>query len=54
TSLHLFLVCASPDDPDEISFSRGEVLDIIDKQGRWWLIQNAEGLVGSASVPSRF
>jgi len=24
------------DDPNEISFTKGEVLDIVDKQGKWW------------------
>ncbi|KAJ7938193.1 hypothetical protein B0H13DRAFT_1135852 [Mycena leptocephala] len=40
---------ADPDDPDEISFIQGEILDILDKQGKWWLIQNEEGSVGIAS-----
>jgi len=40
---------ADPDDPDEVSFDVGDVLEILDKQGKWWLVQNAEGAVGIAS-----
>jgi SHO1 osmosensor len=39
---------ASPDDPNEISFTKGEVLDIVDKQGKWWQARKADGTIGSA------
>ncbi|KAJ6542618.1 hypothetical protein B0H19DRAFT_303932 [Mycena capillaripes] len=39
---------ADPDDPDEISFSKGEILDVVDRQGKWWLVQNSDGSVGIA------
>lgn len=45
-------VIADPDDPDEISFSVDDILDVLDKQGKWWLVQSADGSVGSASSPS--
>jgi hypothetical protein len=38
---------ASPDDPNEISFSKGEILDIVDKQGKWWQAKKADGSIGS-------
>ena len=38
---------ASPDDPNEVSFSKGEILDIIDKNGRWWQVRKEDGTVGS-------
>lgn len=38
---------ASPDDDNEISFSKGEVLDIMDKSGKWWRARRADGSVGS-------
>ncbi|KAJ7619422.1 hypothetical protein FB45DRAFT_754916 [Roridomyces roridus] len=50
-SKHL-LVIAAPDDPDEISFCKGDVLDIIDEQGKWWLVQDAVGSLGI--VPSNY
>ena len=45
---------ASPDDPNEISFSKGEVLEILDKNGKWWQARKSDGTVGSecSSVPA--
>lgn len=40
---------ASPDDPNEISFTKGEILDILDKQGKWWQAKKTDGAVGSES-----
>ncbi|KAF8132174.1 hypothetical protein K438DRAFT_1998590 [Mycena galopus ATCC 62051] len=50
TALHDYL--ADPDDPFEISFSKGDVLDIVDQQGKWWWVIKADGTVGMA--PSNF
>ena len=41
---------ASPDDPNEISFTKGEILDIVDKQGKWWQARKADGTLGSTSI----
>jgi hypothetical protein len=38
---------ADPDDPNEISFSKGEILDIIDNSGKWWQAQKEDGTSGS-------
>ena len=40
---------ASPDDPNEISFAKGEILDILDKNGKWWQAKKSDGTVGSES-----
>lgn len=40
---------ASPDDPNEISFVKGEILDILDKQGKWWQAKKTDGTIGSKS-----
>lgn len=38
---------ASPDDPNEISFSKGEILDIVDNTGKWWQAEKEDGTLGS-------
>lgn len=47
TAKALYAYTASPDDPNEISFTKGEVLDIVDKQGKWWQAKKADGTIGS-------
>ncbi|KAF9270751.1 hypothetical protein L218DRAFT_1013796 [Marasmius fiardii PR-910] len=48
----LYAYTASPDDPNEISFTKNEILDIVDKQGKWWHARKADGTVGIA--PSNY
>ncbi|KAG6380972.1 hypothetical protein JVT61DRAFT_5367 [Boletus reticuloceps] len=48
----LYAYTASPDDPNEISFIKGEILDILDKQGKWWQAKKPDGAVGIA--PSNY
>jgi hypothetical protein len=39
---------AAPDDPNEISFQQGDIVDLCDKQGPdWWQVRKADGSVGS-------
>ena len=47
---------ASTDDPNEISFNKNEVLEILDKNGKWWQARKQDGTVGSESdsaIPMR-
>ena len=37
---------ASLDDPNELSFKKGDILDIIDGSGQWWKVQAADGSTG--------
>ncbi|KAF7355821.1 hypothetical protein MVEN_00910300 [Mycena venus] len=48
----MYAYSASADDPNEISFTKGEILDIVDKQGKWWQAEKADGTVGI--VPSNY
>lgn len=43
-----FVDTANSEDPTEISFAKGEILDIVDKQGKWWQSRRADGSTGSA------
>ncbi|KAJ7875365.1 hypothetical protein B0H14DRAFT_2186013, partial [Mycena olivaceomarginata] len=48
----LYAYNASPDDPNEISFRKGEIFDIVNTEGNWWQARNADGTVGLA--PSNY
>ncbi|KAG7099761.1 hypothetical protein E1B28_001574 [Marasmius oreades] len=48
----LYAYTASPDDPNEISFTKNEILDIVDKQGKWWHARKGDGAAGIA--PSNY
>jgi SHO1 osmosensor len=38
---------ASPDDANEISFIKGEIMEILDKSGKWWQAKKSDGRIGS-------
>ncbi|OAD77305.1 hypothetical protein PHYBLDRAFT_164216 [Phycomyces blakesleeanus NRRL 1555(-)] len=43
---------ADPRDPDELSFEKGEKLNIHEQEGNWWKAQKADGSLGM--VPSNY
>ena len=52
TDVEYYCYCtdtASPDDPNELSFSKGEILYIVDKTGKWWQAETEDGARGSMS-----
>ncbi|CAO3634141.1 unnamed protein product [Mucor fragilis] len=50
TALHPYT--ANPDDPNELSFQKGEVLEILNKSGNWWQAKKQDGTIGI--VPSNY
>lgn len=47
-----FIDTANPDDPNELSFGKEEVLEILNKSGNWWQAKKQDGTVGI--VPSNY
>mgnify|MGYP000868614657 CR=1 FL=1 len=52
----LFSYTANPEDPIEISFAKGEVLDIVDNRGKWWQAKRKlkDGSSVTGIVPSNY
>ncbi|KAJ7453375.1 hypothetical protein FB451DRAFT_1100213 [Mycena latifolia] len=42
----------SPEDPNELTFAKGEILEIEDQEGKWWHAKKADGTLGI--VPSNY
>ncbi|KAJ3173723.1 Transmembrane osmosensor [Geranomyces variabilis] len=48
----LFPYDANPEDPSELSFRKGDKLEVLNNQGKWWQVRKADGAVGIA--PSNY
>ena len=43
---------ASTDDPTELSFRKGEMLEVVEKKGNWWQARKGDGTMGI--IPSNY
>ncbi|KAJ3121273.1 Transmembrane osmosensor [Nowakowskiella sp. JEL0407] len=52
----LYLYQANQEDPNELSFQKGEILEILDNNGKWWHARktNPDGTVVAGIVPSNY
>ncbi|KGB78535.1 high osmolarity signaling protein SHO1 [Cryptococcus deuterogattii 99/473] len=48
----LYAYSASPDDPNEVSFMKGEILEVVDATGKWFQVRTPAGVTGIA--PSNY
>ncbi|KAJ1667159.1 Transmembrane osmosensor [Coemansia sp. RSA 1813] len=48
----LYAYDSNPDDPNEVSFAKDEVMFVIDDSGKWWQVKRDDGTVGIA--PSNY
>ncbi|RKP13002.1 hypothetical protein BJ684DRAFT_4784, partial [Piptocephalis cylindrospora] len=48
----LYAYTASPEDPNELSFGKNDVLEIVDTKGKWWQAKRKDGTIGI--VPSNY
>lgn len=44
---------ASPDDPNEVSFAKGEILEVLDNTGKWFQVRTSAGQQGVSTTERR-
>jgi len=48
----MYAYSASPDDPNEVSFAKGDILEVVDNTGKWYQVRTPSGQTGIA--PSNY
>ena len=48
----MYAYSASPDDPNEVSFAKGDMLDVIDGTGKWFQVRAPNGQTGVSQTPA--
>ncbi|WRT65399.1 uncharacterized protein IL334_002342 [Kwoniella shivajii] len=48
----MYAYSASPDDPNEVSFAKGDMLEVLDNTGKWFQVRTPTGATGIA--PSNY
>jgi len=48
----MYAYSASPDDPNEVSFAKGDLLEVVDATGKWYQVRTPSGATGIA--PSNY
>ncbi|WVQ63040.1 uncharacterized protein L199_001191 [Kwoniella botswanensis] len=48
----MYAYSASPDDPNEVSFAKGDILEVLDNTGKWFQVRTPAGATGIA--PSNY
>lgn len=42
----MYAYSASPDDPNEVSFAKGDILEVMDNTGKWFQVKTPSGQTG--------
>lgn len=50
----MYAYSASPDDPNEVSFAKGDLLDVIDSTGKWFQVRTPAGQQGVSTILSEY
>ena len=48
----MYAYSADPSDSNEVSFAKGDILEVLDNSGKWWQVKTPSGAIGIA--PSNY
>jgi len=51
----MFNYSANPEDPNEVSFEKGQILYVVDNRGKWWQVKREDAGAGAVGIaPSNY